>query len=242
MEAEENAIDSNIKMIEEAIYKFPLSLNALDNTNLEMIVNDYLPYSMGMEFECYANKFNEDKFKKIPDIMDVDGCSSEIRFRIPNGIKGLVCLWHILIEVKKQVKIDLGSSNHYHTDFTDVWSKMSQDFKKAEIKWVLEELKTWGTAVNYDMINSWYRWNTLSTLEIRIGEPSFDYDVIVKRLIQCCDISKRVKFNLLSIEEQQQVRSLTKELELLKATIIVPKLDSNDEVKNIINNRVIKIY
>ena len=242
MEAEENAIDSNIKMIEEAIYKFPLSLNALDNTNLEMIVNDYLPYSMGMEFECYANEFNEDKFKKIPDIMDVDGCSSEIRFRIPNGIKGLVCLWHILIEVKKQVKIDLGSSNHYHTDFTDVWSKMSQDFKNAEIKWVLEELKTWGTAVNYDMINSWYRWNTLSTLEIRIGEPSFDYDVIVKRLIQCCDISKRVKFNLLSIEEQQQVRSLTKELELLKATIIVPKLDSNDEVKNIINNRVIKIY
>lgn len=246
MVQEEN-VTAKLKQIEEAIYSYPLSLLNITNKSLLDTIDDFLPYSIGMEFECHMKKsYNKKDFDSIPDIMAVNVDSSEQRYRIPSGLKGMVCLYHICNQMKINSMIDPGSSNHYHFDMTDVWDILpsysdTNPSRQDYINPILEELKTWGTALNYSLINSWYRWNDLQTLEIRIGEPSFDYNVIINRLIQGSNITKRLKAKLISSQNERKIIQLEAELSKLKEQTSIQLTEEQIEMQRVINNRNIKL-
>lgn len=239
----------NIKKIEEAIYKFPHLLDNIKSSKIINAIDNLLPYSHGIEFECLKKpKYNLKHFQNIPHIMDIDTDNMEQRYRIPSGIKGLICLYHICERMREYSIVDLASSNHYHTDMTDVANQThnyykenrnNTEFQEANNNWIIEELKSWETAKNYNnaKIDYWYKYNDIGTLEIRIGEPTFEYEIIVRRLIQCANLVRKLKSNL--DPKKYRLNKLYDELELLKEKkeIIIEE----DDIQKIINQRIIKI-
>lgn len=240
----ENPIDNFIEAIEDAIYNNPLPLLNIKDSDIISIINKYLPYSIGMEFECMKKEtYDIVKFQSILNIMAVEVDNSEQRYRIPDGLKGMICLWSICTQMKLNSIIDLGSSNHYHFDFTDI-----SDNEKHKIRensnnrdWIIEELKLWGTALNHSMSSNWIRFfNPLGTLEIRIGEPTFDYNLIIKRLIQGSIIAKRLKEDVDPNSKLLELQKELRELQFLKKDSLSKALDEI-AVKTVISNRIIKI-
>lgn len=235
----EKDTDNYLKVMEDCIYTNPLPLLQIQNSKIINIIDNYLPYSIGMEFECWKTEnYNESNFTSIPDIMVVQVDSYEQRYRIPRGLKGMICLWNICIQLKLNSKLDLGSSNHYHFDFTDVSeefrSNLVQD--KNNCEYIINELVKWETAKDLSKKYKWIRFfNSLGTLELRIGEPSFDYNVIIKRLIQGSNISKILKKQY---TPELRLKDINKELILLNS---YKNLNEDSLNKEIIKNRIIKI-
>ena len=230
----------DIKVTEICIYTNPLPLLEVTNPVLLEIIDNYLPYSHGMEFECVQkDNYDEEVFKQIPNIMAVDVDNNEQRYRIPSRLKGMICLWEICKNMKIHSIVSEESSNHYHTDMSDVWENIDNEYYKSNKEWIQEELKLWGTAKNLSQINNWFYWNSHKTLEIRIGEPTFDYPVIIKRLIQCANIVRRLKSGITNIS-QHKLENINRELKLLneKETIKSPILEHQQQI---INTRIIRI-
>lgn len=250
----ENVIDNEFIRIEKLIYEFPIPLLSIENKEIIKTIDTYLPYSIGIEFECFQKStYDIKRFKNIPYIMAVEVDCSEQRYRIPNGLKGLVCLYHICTEMKYNSELDLRSSNHYHFDFTDVLIKKNEcEFENINefiniknTEFIFNELIKWETAFDLSRKDNWIRFfNPLGTLEIRIGEPTFEYDIIVKRLIDGCRISKYLKDYYNSITNEIKLKKLQEELKLIeeqeKLNQKVPDKEMS-ELNQIIKKRTFKI-
>jgi len=165
-------------------------------------INSLLPYSIGFEIECNSlENFDSTIFKVIPDIMHVNCDRGEKRFRIPNGIRGLICLHNICIMLPKQCTLNEGSGIHYHIDCTDVYTVThTSNFIKANNDWIIDELLGWGTVS--DVTNpyakcstsrGWVRYSYLNTIEFRVGEMTFDYTLIITRMFSCTSIVSKLK-------------------------------------------------
>lgn len=164
--------------------------------------NYYLPYSTGIEIECEQSaKFNVEEFINIPNIMDVNIDKFEQRFRIPPGIKGLVCLYQISNTLSKNSLLNLDSGNHYHIDFTDSYELLSEEGINDNEEWILRELDSWeykGTynrrACKFNTNHNWVRFQEgFKTMEIRIGEMTFDYGLLFKRITHANHIARKLK-------------------------------------------------
>lgn len=214
--------------IDDIIKKIPISLNKDDRAVQELALF-YLPYSTGFEIECYC-KDNADfeMFKNIPDILEADvNTSGEQRFRIPNGIKGLQCLFNVSIALKKEALFNKESGIHYHIDCTDWFDNITSDFLADNSEYILTELDTWqykGTYNKRKVVNEgggvWVRsqrW--FKTLEFRIGEMAFDYSTLFKRITHCNDIVRTLK----------------------NKAVILPLERYTDDVEKAVTNRIIKI-
>lgn len=197
------------ELIEDAIYSNPLVLLTVQDESLLQLINDYLPYSIGIEIECpKSNDFNLSAFTSIPDIMDVNITSGEQRFRIPNGLAGLVCLFNICEQLKINSELNPESGHHYHIDMTNGFDQLTNEYVKANADWMLKELDSWGYTGKYNtrtielsMSANWVRFQpSFKTAEFRIGNMTFDYSIIVKRLIHACQIIKRLKSPLINDE------------------------------------------
>ena len=83
-------------------------------------------YSTGFEIECSCKEdVNFKAFRNIPNIIEADvNTCNEQRFRIPNGIEGLQCLFNISIVLKKEALLNPGSGIHYHIDCTDYYDEI----------------------------------------------------------------------------------------------------------------------
>lgn len=252
----ENVTDSEFANIEKLILEFPIPLLGIENSKILDAIDAYLPYSIGMEFECFQKgTYSENSFRNIPNIMDVQVDTNEQRYRIPKGLKGLVCLYHICTQLKLNSDLDLRSSNHYHFDFTDIIyiDNNNEIIHKGIVcdenkDYILNELIKWETAKNLTQKENWIRFfnSPLCTLEIRIGEPTFEYEIIVKRLIDGCRISKYLKDWIKDNEQIEQLNRLNKELlkiekEKLENNNSVYPDKINDENNQIIKKRVFKI-
>lgn len=235
----ENVIDSEFAKVEKLILEFPIPLLGIENSKILAAIDSYLPYSIGIEFECFQkDRYDILAFESIPNIMDVNIDSAEQRYRIPSGLKGLVCLYHICMQMKINSELDLRSSNHYHFDFTDIEERESIKNKDNE-KYILDELVKWGTALNLSQQDNWIRFfNCLGTLEIRIGEPTFEYNVIIKRLIDGCRISKFLKDVYHTGNDSRRLLKLQAELDEINK--IIPCKES-ENVNEIIKKRTFKI-
>ena len=104
-------------------------------------------------------------------------------------------------------------------------------------QWMLAEIDEWNYKGKYNKRNfefnksSWIRAHGIySTLEYRIGEMTFDYKLIVKRIIHCQSITERFNTAI----------SYGKELQELQRKIIKEHVCDVD-IEQLINSRVIKL-
>ena len=250
------------ELIEDAIYSNPLVLLTIQDEALIQIINDYLPYRIGIEIECPKSKdFNLSDFTSIPDIMEVNITSQEQRFRIPNGLVGLICLFTICEQLKINSELNLESGHHYHIDMTNGFDQLTSEHINTNADWMLKELDSWGYTGNYNeriidfsMSHHWVRFQpSFKTAEFRIGNMTFDYSIIVKRLIHACQIIKRLKSPLVNDEIIYKKSSVdinnciktatTLRLERLKEQLKQSKTIqvNTSDWKEIIKKRVIKL-
>jgi hypothetical protein len=255
------------KLIESAVYSAPLSLLGLKNENLIKLANNFLPYSVGMEIECdWKEKEYKDinnvqaieDFKSIPYILDVNCDITEKRFRIPNGIIGLFCLFNICEKLKQYCALS-ESGIHLHIDMTDSYHKLNNDNVKENAEWILKELDTWNYPGTYNSRNCtftinhhWIRFQYhFKTAEIRICEMSFNYKVLVKRIIHANNIIKKLKENIganypisFTYQKFNQI-TIEKILTYIKDNYVI---DSNNEyqirlsIQNQLKERIVKMY
>lgn len=210
-------IDKN--KLQELVETAPVVLLALKDKKIIDEINNMLPYSTGFEIECGVNAitFNIDNFDVIPDIIEADTHSSvEQRFRIPNGFKGIICLYNLCQQLKNNLLLNYGSGIHYHVDCTECFNQELANTTRLYESWILEELSLWdykGTynrkGINYvNLLNdytlntgNWLRFNHLKTMEFRIGEMSFDYKVLIRRILHCNSIVKKMKDELIEVKQ-----------------------------------------
>lgn len=200
----------------------------VDSEDVNKVGNYYLPYSTGFEIECeQGSSFNVENFLNIPYILDVNVDSYEQRFRIPSGIKGIQCLYNISQELIKNSLLNKGSGIHYHIDFTDCFDSLNNDNIKLNSDWILKELDTWEYKGNYNSrkcqfntAHNWVRFQScFNTMEIRIGEMTFDFSLLFKRIVHANQIARKLK------------NSVQKDL--------LSAYDS--DIENVIKNRIQKI-
>ena len=194
----------------------------------------YLPYSTGFEIECNMKPgYRSDVFTNIPNIMEADINTYEQRFRIPEGLDGLKCLFEISSNLKEQALFNPDSGIHYHVDCTDVYKYFTSEFVEKHEEWILNELDSWdyqgeynARAVKFNIGHNWVRFQpTFKTMEFRLGNMTFEYEMLFKRITHANAIVKRLKDELLEtieIEEDQ-----------------FGDYDFNE--KDVLNTRIIKI-
>ena len=221
--------ERTIESIEDIIKLYPKTLNVNDPDVIKA-GNYYLPYSTGFEIECFQHEnYQLSNFTSIPNIMEVNNSKSEQRFRIPSGIKGIICLYDIAYQLEFNM-IRTNSGIHYHVDCTDMWDKISHnngELFSSNREPILEALDTWNYKGTYNHRNSnWIRMNhQFKTLEIRIGEMTFNYKLLLKRIIHCNSIIRDLKVKI----ETEYIRTNS------------PILLYDKDVSTTLNNRVKKI-
>ena len=219
-----NNIEENIN-IDTILKTIPLALDVEDKI-VQKLALFYFPYSVGFEIE--TNTQNIRIFDEIPYLIANTSSVNELRFRIPNGIKGIQCLFNISIYLKKYTELNPQSGIHYHIDCTDVYNLFSTDFINNHSDYILTELDKWKYKGTYNPrkcifsgSRNWVRFkDTLKTMEIRIGEMTFDYELLFERIRHSSEIVKTLKDKLL--------------------VPVVTKYDKH-KAKEIVSNRIIKI-
>lgn len=202
---------NKVELLEEIIYHAPLVLLTLEDEEMINLANDYLPYSTGFEIEChYGPNYNKTNFESIPNIIKVSNDSSEQRYRIPFGIKGILCLYNISQQLKLNSLLNPGSGIHIHVDMTDTVKRKYEDksmygglipeavWIMDNQAWILDELDTWGYKGTYNtrtVIQHKGGWLGFrgSTAEFRCGEMTFEYNELLKNIVSANSIIKRVK-------------------------------------------------
>lgn len=194
-------VSINYGTLREMIYKSPLALHSLTDKKLIAIAEAYLPYSTGIEVECCWNCDLTEQLQplNIPYLMYYYHDSMEKRFRIPPGIKGMICLYHISEWLKTHCGLNDRSGIHYHIDmgidFWDIHSFIScQDHD-----WILKSLDKWGYKGSFNerqvsSVKAGWVSKRVHTLEFRIGEMTFDYELLIKRILNCQNIVRRLKY------------------------------------------------
>lgn len=243
------------KTIQDCINYNPVALLKINSKALRDKIEDVLPYSTGFEIEC-SPKYNyqEQLYSKleyvkvmesIENIVHVNCDSSEQRFRIPKGINGLICLQEISKNLIKYCELNPLSGIHYHIDFTDCYDDLNSKFISENSSWMLEELDSWNYKGTYnrrncqfDTSHHWIRFqSSFKTMEIRIGEMTFDYQLLLKRILHANEIARKLKSILGTREERSQNR-LIQELESLNKE---ETTNQQIDIKSIIKNRQINI-
>lgn len=253
------------KVIEEIVYRSPLTLLKEDLAHVILEKsNNYLPYSVGIEIEAnQKDNFVHKIFEGIPDIIEVYCSGSEQRFRIPNGIKGLICLYNICMILPRYCELNTQSGIHYHIDMTESYHLFNDRFIQKNKKWILEELDTWeykGTYNTRDIqFSDHHRWlrfqSCFKTAEFRIGEMSFDYKVLIKRIIHASSIIRRLKTDLGIDTTNVPINNVNNKLildwlkaNITKTKVVKPKYEKPvkviegspmtlEEIRNAIKNR-----
>lgn len=223
-------MEASTSSIKDILSRTPRALDMF-NTDVIEAGKFYLPYSIGIEVESPQKpEFTETAFKDIPNIMAVDCSNHEQRFRIPNGIEGLNCLFDISMLLKELCEFNPDSGIHYHVDFTDTYHLLSFEKIESNKKWILTELDKWGYTgeynrreFNHGMGHCWLRCQSgFKTIECRIGEMTFDYELLYKRITHLSDIMRRFKDSLILFQEEHII-------------------EYNDDINEVLNTRKIRI-
>lgn len=224
-----------------------LLLNTINPETID-IINNVLPFSIGIEIECdNSENYNIKNFSKIPYLIAIDCDSSEKRFRIPNGLLGLICLYNICEELKYNC-IYTESGIHFHVDCTEDFVALEQRVLQDEEKeYILKELDKWGYQWTYNTrditySHGWIRIQpNLQTLECRICEMTFDYTTLLKRIYHLSNVIQivRKKNNLdykiiyNDLNDVKVIDTLMTAFDNLNSNITKEKIISNlEEQKN----------
>lgn len=200
------------KLIKELVKYNPLDLSSIKEPNLLEFANQFLPYSVGIEIEASFKFESSDKCKRnllnflpFSPVLDVDVSIGETSVRVPEGIGGLCTIYKLCEFLKENYYFNPDSGIHYHIDFTQEFLHLfpSMEDKSKIKKIILDSLESWNYTgrfnrkdVNFDG-NKKYVWvnfrDQYSTIEVRIGEMTFDYETMIKRILHLQNISRLVK-------------------------------------------------
>lgn len=265
------------KTLEEIVYKAPLVLLSIRDREIVDMANNYLPYSTGFEIECQKKStYDESTFLNIPNfINDSYRTNNEQRYRIPNGVNGLICLYNICYHLGNNSLLNMGSGIHYHIDCTDTNDMALRNVVSSDAQFgpnILKELDTWNYGGTYNKrgisllgAGNWIRYNDLNTLEFRIGNMSFDYEVLVKQIIHANDIVRRWKNKIpnwndeityreinyksqiayqktIDIDKSSYEYKIQALLEKLNISEAIPNTLPIDDIKQTTKSRVHKLY
>lgn len=189
---------SGYKALRVAIFNCPLAIKKMDSKMLKL-AESYLPFSTGIEIECLKkDSYSDDIFRKC-GLISVETDSNEQRYRIHSGVRGMIELYNICQLLKEHSHFNISSGIHYHIDARSFYFKLDVDKVKKE-KWILDSLESWNYTGSFNKReirvdkNGWVRiCKIYKTIEFRIGEMSFDYETLIKRIIHCQNIVKRLK-------------------------------------------------
>jgi hypothetical protein len=232
--------------LKELVLTNPLVLLSIQDENSINFLNFMLPFSVGFEIECYQKEtFNIKDFEQIPDIMEVNCDSYEQRFRIPPGLPGIICLYNISQALIKNSMLNFGSGIHYHVDLGKNYQKILEECSKVQtaFAWIEEELEQWNYKGRYNLKGvNWVRLNSLGTMEFRVGEMTFDYKILIKRILHATELRK--KFQKIVIPNYPfsfEFNSLNryKVFEYLKS-LITKRISETESIKSIIKSRIVK--
>lgn len=231
-------------LIKECVYHTPYILLSLKDEHLD-IAKSFLPNSTGFEIECdKSDHFDIKTFESIPHIMDIDCSDGEQRFRIPNGIQGIICLYNICHQLKLNSQLNQGSGIHYHIDMTDhpeFWKRNGEPYITNNRKKILNDLDDWNYIgsynkrdITYSTNHNWVRFQpTFKTAEIRIGEMSFDYNLLIKRIIHANQLVGLLK---------EGIEPVFKPLNLNEKELLLEYYKNLSFKKNKKENKLLQIY
>lgn len=209
------------RRVKDYVFHSPLLLSTITDPKLIQLANDMMPKSVGIEIECnmepttITNSAHNAIFRAIPNIIAVDNDSSEQRYRIPAGINGMIVLYKICELLKEHSTLNLGSGIHYHIDASNWMFSFSSRNEFEEIlsmyyenntrfDWMLDRVNHWNYKGNYNSRivstskNAIRLHETNETIEFRTGEMTFDYELMIRRIISAQTIVKK----LVSITKQ----------------------------------------
>ena len=173
--------------------------------------DDYWFYDVGIEIECSPlDGFSEsDKLEELKELnifKDIQLTKDEQRFRLPKGTSGFYALHKLSMFMKKYYAFNDLSGIHYHIDFSDCFDNLINNESIVNISlYLLNELDSWNYKGSYNsrMVKldggaSWVRFQSdFKTMEVRIGEMTFDYNLLLKRILHLQEITYRLKFEYL---------------------------------------------
>lgn len=187
--------------IDNILKQYPIALDNNDKDVINLALY-YLPYSTGFEIECSPKEdINKSLYHSLGLFYAYEITESEQRFRIKNGINGLNELYNISLLLPKTMYINNESGIHYHVDCSDIWDKLNNNIIQYLSNYILSELDTWeykGTynprKCEFSSSRNWIRFkDSTKTMEFRIGEMTFDYQLLFKRIAHCNKIVRKVK-------------------------------------------------
>lgn len=194
--------------IETIIRKNPLVLE--ENNKVNKVADFLLPYFTGIEIEGdMLSTYDITKFESVKGILDIKNDNDEQRYKITNGLIGLKALFNLCELLKTNSLPDYLSDIHYHIDFTDVHPLLTDDNFNYVSEYINSELDKWQVTPKYHGAR-FRRSSRYHTIEYRIGEMTFEYEIIVKRILHCQEISRNVK-NTLKLLDNIAANKLKKE-------------------------------
>ena len=165
---------------------------------IQQYIENLIPFSTGIEIECLHGEACEvlsDRYKHLfmnDPYQESDG--NDLRGRLHPGSKGLLGLKVLTDTLKKEAHINPKSGIHYHIDCSDVknFNEFSQFVcEREQSTIILNALGCWNYKGDYNKKEvkagsyneSWVRVQSyFKTIEFRIGEMTFDYEVMSKRI------------------------------------------------------------
>jgi hypothetical protein len=192
------------RSLKDCVFHNPLGLSCLPSKTRQLS-NWYLPRDTGIEFEIQgisdSREFDLMK-REITrlNLKTVGASYQEQSFRICSGEEGMIQLYKLSHILKKYYSLNPCSGIHYHTSCPKVCDITTASIPKFRERF-LKELDTWGYEGNYNaraigimQKSSWVnmRWD-FDTIEYRIGEMTFDYDLLIKRIVHCHAITRKIE-------------------------------------------------
>lgn len=202
--------------LRDCVFHNPLGISSLP-PKFQRIANSYLPYKTGIEIECTSKRddiyplYISRAFRQVGCI-DFSISDLEVRMQIPKGVEGMVTLYKSTLLLKENFGLNMLSGIHYHIDMNHHRERfigpIREEYGMGLYKWgivALKELESWNyngsynrKDVNfYSKHHAWVNYarnvGTIGnyTSEFRIGEMTFEYDILIKRIIHAQSLIKR---------------------------------------------------
>lgn len=191
------------------------------NNHLAIILADeLLPTDTGIEIECDQNvSYNAAIFEKIPGMVSVQSDAYEQRYRISSGIEGFLACYELSKMLTKHSLLNYGSGIHYHIGIGNFINVLNNTVLYENEQWILAELDTWTYRGRYNARtiqmtgHNWIRFQVeFQTMEIRIGEMTFDYQLLMKRILHGHEIARRLKVRYEDYALEAERRELERKL------------------------------
>ena len=220
-------MERGFRSLRDCVFHNPLGLSCLPSKTRQL-ADWYLPRDTGIEFEVMAPE-NSD-FTMLSNevnalgLRDIAYSYKEQAFRICSGEEGMIQLYKLSHILKKHLLLNPGSGIHYHTSCPNIitkYSNLNLLTKESTSELFLKELDSWGYKGGYnkrvlDVMSKRSCINLRSdfnTVEYRIGEMTFDYDLLIKRIVHCHSITRKIERYMKSLNiEKPAPKKKTKKI------------------------------